>query len=88
MGIMGIISWLIFGLVIGAVARFIMPGAQNMGWLMTIGLGVVGSFAGGAISTLIFTSSDSLVQPGGWIMSIIGAIIVLYGYSALVAAKK
>jgi len=81
MGIAGIISWIVFGLIVGAIARLLMPGNQNMSWLMTIILGVVGSFAGGALSAVLFAPSEGIVQPSGWIMSIIGALIVLFVYS-------
>ena len=81
-----VISWIVFGLVIGAIARLIMPGRQAMGWIMTILLGVIGSFAGGALSTLIF-GGGGLVRPSGWIMSIIGALIVLFAYSRFVLKK-
>ncbi|NLX98316.1 MAG: GlsB/YeaQ/YmgE family stress response membrane protein [Rhodopirellula sp.] len=87
MGITTVVSWIVFGLIVGAIARLLMPGRQNMGWLMTIVLGIVGSFAGGALSTLLFGSSDGGFHPGGWIMSIIGALILLIAYSTL-AAKK
>lgn len=87
MSVYGVISWLVFGLIVGAIARLLMPGRQAMGWLMTIVLGIVGSFAGGAVSTLIFGSSEGVVQPGGWIMSIIGALIVLFLYSRFAGPK-
>ena len=87
MGIASLISWLVFGLIVGAIARFLMPGSQSMGWLMTIVLGIVGSFAGGALSALIFGTSAGVVQPSGWIMSILGALIVLFAYTKLVAKK-
>ena len=83
MSVMGIISWCIFGLIVGALARFIMPGRQNMNLLLTMILGIIGSFAGGAISTVIFGGSDSLKNPAGWIMSIVGALIVLFAYTRL-----
>ncbi len=86
MSITGIISWCVFGLIVGAIARLLMPGRQNMGLLLTIALGIAGSFAGGAISSVLFGRSDSLINPAGWIMSIIGAMIVLFAYSKL--AKK
>ena len=81
MGIAGIISWIVFGLIVGAIARLLMPGNENMSWLMTIILGVVGSFAGGALSAVLFAPADGFVQPSGWIMSIIGALVVLFVYS-------
>jgi uncharacterized membrane protein YeaQ/YmgE (transglycosylase-associated protein family) len=83
MTITGVLSWIIFGLIVGAIARLLMPGRQNMGWVMTIILGIVGSFAGGAISALIFSPGAGLVHPSGWIMSIVGALIVLFVYSRL-----
>lgn len=46
---MGILSWIVFGLIVGAVARLVMPGRQNVGLFLTILLGVGGSFAGGAL---------------------------------------
>lgn len=79
--IYSIISWIVFGLIVGAIARFLVPGKQSMSWLATIVLGVIGSFLGGGISWLLFGSPTGTVNPAGWIMSIIGAIIVvlLYG---------
>lgn len=88
MGITGIISWIVFGLIVGAVARLLMPGRQNMGWITTIVLGIAGSFAGGALSALLFAPAEGFVHPSGWIMSIIGAIIVLFVYSRLSKARS
>ena len=83
MGISSVISWILFGLIVGAIARFLMPGRQSMSWVMTILLGVAGSFAGGTISALLFGPAAGIVQPSGWIMSIIGALIVLFVYSRI-----
>lgn len=83
MGITSIISWCVFGLIIGALARFIMPGRQNLSLLLTMILGIAGSFAGGAISALVFRGSDDLVNPAGWGMSLVGALVVLFAYSKL-----
>lgn len=81
MGVLvSIIVWLVFGLIAGAIARLLVPGKQAMGCLMTAVLGIVGSFAGGALSYLLFGAGDSLVRPSGLIMSVIGAIIVLLLY--------
>ena len=87
LSLMGIISWCVFGLVIGAIARFLMPGRQNMGLFLTMVLGIVGSFAGGFLSSLIFGGSDNLVNPAGWIMSIVGALIVLFIYGKIGKGK-
>jgi uncharacterized membrane protein YeaQ/YmgE (transglycosylase-associated protein family) len=87
LSLMGVIGWCIFGLIVGVIARFLMPGRQNMGLLLTMVLGIVGSFAGGFISSLIFGGADKLVNPSGWIMSIVGALIVLFVYGKISKAK-
>ena len=78
-----IISLIIIGLIAGAVARLVVPGRQNISILMTIVLGIVGSFVGGFLGFLIFQRDpmDGFFQPAGIIGSIIGAIIVLLLYT-------
>ena len=78
-----IIGWAIFGLIIGAIARFLVPGRQSMSWFMTMLLGIVGSFAGGLIWKLIFDRTAETVSPTGYIFSTIGAVIVLLVYIRL-----
>jgi len=77
--------WLVVGLVAGAVARFLIPGRQPMSWVMTMILGLVGSIVGGAISMLIFGQDPTNpgFHPGGLLMSIVGAVIVLGAYVGL-----
>ncbi len=70
-----IIGWILFGLLVGLIARAVVPGSQKMGCLGTMLLGVAGSFLGGAIGYLL--QGGSLVQSSGWIGSVIGAIILL-----------
>ena len=74
------IWWLIIGLIAGAIARLIMPGRDPMGWIATMLLGIVGSIVGGLISWAIWGSDTARtgVRPAGLILSIIGAIIVLW----------
>ena len=72
-----IISWTVFGAIIGGIARLLMPGEQDLGCLLTVVLGVVGSYVGGFVSSL-FTGRIALDHPAGWIMSIVGAIVVLF----------
>ena len=77
---MGIISMIIVGLIAGLLARAIMPGKDPMGWLMTIGLGIVGSFVGGFLINVLFhnnSANTSDFQPTGIVGSVIGAVIVL-----------
>jgi uncharacterized membrane protein YeaQ/YmgE (transglycosylase-associated protein family) len=73
---MGIISTIIFGLVIGAIARFIMPGEQKMGWIMTALLGIAGSLGAGYLGQAL-----GWYQAGsgaGWIGSLVGALVLLF----------
>ena len=78
MGIMGIIWTIIVGLIVGAIARWLMPGTQSMGWIMTSILGIAGSIVGGFVSSLIWKSPDGKFHPAGWFLSILGAIAVLW----------
>ncbi len=74
----------IVGIIVGAIARFIVPGSEHIGWLLTGVLGIVGSFVGGFIGRLFSKPADgALVHPAGLIMSVIGAIIVLVVYNHL-----
>jgi uncharacterized membrane protein YeaQ/YmgE (transglycosylase-associated protein family) len=84
---LSIIGLAIFGLIVGAIARFLLPGRQSMSIWMTMLLGVVGSFVGGIVSYLIFGSGQGALQTSGWIRSIIGAIIALVIYSSLVSKR-
>ena len=74
----------IVGIVVGLIARFIMPGAAHMGLLMTGVLGIVGSFVGGFIARLFSKPPEgSPFHPAGIILSIIGALIVLFIYGKM-----
>jgi uncharacterized membrane protein YeaQ/YmgE (transglycosylase-associated protein family) len=84
MSIMGLIAFLILGLVAGLIARAIMPGEQRMGLGMTTVLGVVGSVVGGFVWSLFFSRGTSAgFEPSGLIGSVIGAIVVLFAWGAL-----
>lgn len=77
---MSIISWAVFGLIVGAIARLLYPGRQEMGLFATMALGVVGSLLGGFVSYLFgFDPQDGPFQGAGWIMSIVGGLIVVWG---------
>lgn len=75
---MGFIWWLIIGLIAGALARLIMPGRDPMGIIATILLGIVGSIIGGLVSVAIWGSGTNGFQPAGLLLSVLGAILLLW----------
>ena len=79
------LGWIVIGLIAGLLARMLVPGRQPLGWLMTIGLGLLGSFVGGLISMGVFGTDprDPGFHPAGLVMSTIGAVIVLGLYVAV-----
>jgi len=74
---MSIILFLVFGLVVGLLARALMPGRQSMGWGMTALLGVIGSFVGGFLVSLITDNRVTDFNTAGMIGSVVGALAVL-----------
>jgi uncharacterized membrane protein YeaQ/YmgE (transglycosylase-associated protein family) len=80
MGIVGIIGTIIVGFIVGLLARFFYPGAVPLGFWLTVGLGIGGSILGGLISSLIWKTPDGKFHPAGWFLSLIGALILLWGY--------
>ena len=80
MGILSIIGTIIVGFIVGLLARFFYPGTVPLGFWLTVALGIGGSVVGGLISSVIFKSPDGKFHPAGWFLSIIGALILLWGY--------
>lgn len=74
---MGIIGWIVFGLVAGALARMLVPGRDPMGWLGTLLLGLTGSVLGGFLADLLF--DDTTI---GLFGSVVGAVLVLLTFRA------
>jgi uncharacterized membrane protein YeaQ/YmgE (transglycosylase-associated protein family) len=82
---MVILSWIVFGLVIGFIAKLLMPGRDPGGFIVTILLGIAGALVGGFIGRAM-----NLYGPGqsaGWLMSILGAIILLALYRMMVRRR-
>jgi uncharacterized membrane protein YeaQ/YmgE (transglycosylase-associated protein family) len=73
---MGIIGTIIVGGIIGALARFVMPGEQKMGWILTILLGIGGSVVAGFIGGALGWYAPG--QGAGWIASVLGAVLLLF----------
>ena len=80
MGIMSLIWMIIVGFIVGVLARWVYPGTIPMGFWATAIVGVIGSLVGGVIGGIIWRSPDGRFHPAGWIMSIIGALILLWVY--------
>ena len=69
--------WMVIvGLVVGAIARFIMPGEQKMGWILTCLLGIGGSLVAGYVGQVL--GMYAVGEPAGWIASLVGALVLLF----------
>lgn len=79
---MGILIWLLIGLVAGALARLLVPGTDPMGWGGTLILGLAGSLVGGFLGNLI-ADQDFDVSAAGLLGSVVGAIIVLLVFRSM-----
>lgn len=77
---MGILAWILFGLIAGAIAKFIMPGVQGGGWLITIILGIVGAFVGGFIGSALGWGDVNSFDFRSMLLAVVGALIVLWIY--------
>lgn len=79
------IGWVVFGLIVGAIAKLLMPGRDPGGWIVTILLGVAGSFVGGWLAKMFMGGAGG---PAGWIGAIVGAIVLLLIYRMVVGRRR
>jgi uncharacterized membrane protein YeaQ/YmgE (transglycosylase-associated protein family) len=82
---MGILGWIIFGLVAGAIAKLLMPGRDPGGIIVTMLLGIVGALLGGFVGRSLGLYGPQ--EGAGMLMSIVGAILVLLLYRVLVGRR-
>jgi uncharacterized membrane protein YeaQ/YmgE (transglycosylase-associated protein family) len=82
---MGILAWILFGLVVGVIAKLLMPGKDPGGFIVTILLGIAGALVGGFLGRAMGLYQEG--EAAGWIMSILGAILLLVLYR-LVARRR
>jgi uncharacterized membrane protein YeaQ/YmgE (transglycosylase-associated protein family) len=75
---MHIIGWIVFGLIVGLVAKFLMPGRDPGGFVITALIGIVGAVVGGFLGRVIGLYKDG--DPVGFVMAVIGAIVLLAAY--------
>ena len=86
---MGILGWIVLGLVAGAIAKAILPGRQAGGWIATLILGVVGALLGGFIGSAIFgIGLENFWSLQTWIVAIVGAIVVLLIYGLVTRGSR
>lgn len=74
---MSILLFILFGIVVGFLARALMPGRQSMGLIGTAAVGILGSLIGGFVGNLISRAEPNQIEPAGIIGSVIGALVVL-----------
>lgn len=82
---MGILAWIVIGLVVGALAKLVMPGRDPGGIVITILLGIGGALLGGAIGRVLGLYGPD--QAAGWIVSILGAVLLLAAYRAVAGRR-
>jgi len=81
----GVLGWIIFGLVVGAIAKLVMPGRDPGGIIITIILGMVGAMLGGWIGRAMGLYGPN--EPAGFFMALLGSIILLVVYRFTVGAR-
>ena len=83
---MGIIAWILFGLIVGIIAKLLMPGRDPGGFIVTIALGVVGALLGGFIGRAMGFYGPN--EGAGWLVSILGAVILLVLYRLMARPRQ
>lgn len=76
-----ILVWCVYGLLVGSVAKSLVPGEENFGFVKTVALGVAGSYMGGAIMYML--GQYSAVSPAGIVVGVVGAVLSLVLYNKL-----
>lgn len=82
----GIIGWIIFGMIVGVIAKLLMPGRDPGGFIITILLGIAGSLVGGFVGRALGMYPPG--HPAGFIMSILGAILLLVLYRVVIGRPR
>ncbi|MCP3425073.1 GlsB/YeaQ/YmgE family stress response membrane protein [Rothia sp. AR01] len=86
---MGIIGWIVLGIIAGAIAKAILPGRQGGGIIITMILGIVGAVIGGFLGSAIFGASlENFWSLQTWILAIVGSIIVLLIWGLVTGRKR
>lgn len=80
-----ILVWCVYGVFVGSIAKSLVPGEENFGFVKTVALGVAGSYTGGAILYLL--GSYSSLSPAGLFMGVVGGVVALLLYNKLTKEK-
>ena len=80
---MGILAWILLGLIAGAIAKWIMPGPDPGGWIVTILIGIVGAVIGGFVGSALGFGGVDGFNIGSILIAILGALILLFLYRKL-----
>jgi uncharacterized membrane protein YeaQ/YmgE (transglycosylase-associated protein family) len=80
---MGILSWILLGLIVGALAKWIMPGPDPGGIVITILVGIAGAFVGGFLGSLVGLGSVTGFNLGSLVVAVAGALLLLWGHRRL-----
>jgi uncharacterized membrane protein YeaQ/YmgE (transglycosylase-associated protein family) len=80
---MGIFSWILLGLIAGILAKFIMPGKDESGFVVTTLLGIAGAFIGGWIGSIVGLGTVGEFSLGSLTTAVIGALVLLFVYRAI-----
>lgn len=83
-----IIAWIVLGLLAGAIAKFLMPGSDPGGWIVTILIGIAGAFVGGWLGQTLFGVGTTAFSFAGLVTAIVGAIILLFLYRLIVGRSS
>ena len=86
---MGVLSWALFGLVAGAIARMIVPGRQTLGCLATMAIGLVGALIGGLIGQVVLDRDvDFRWDLGPFLLAVAGSVLLLLALEALAGRRR
>lgn len=86
--VVNLLGWLIFGLIVGAVAQFLVPGRDPLGCVGTISVGVLGSIVGGLVAWAFSPATGREFEPAGFLGALFGAVIVLLVYRRLAPRQE
>ena len=81
----GWIGWMVFGLVVGAIAKLIMPGKDPGGCIITMVLGIAGALVGGFLGRTLGLYQEG--EPAGFLMALVGAVVLLAGYRLVIGKR-